>query len=50
VIARTTRPNALQRPRPEDIALLVDVADSSLRYDLGEKKAAYARSGMPEYG
>jgi Uma2 family endonuclease len=31
------------------VALLVEVADSSLAYDLGEKKAAYARAGIPEY-
>jgi Uma2 family endonuclease len=49
VLARKTRSYARERPRPEDIALLVEVADSSLAYDLGEKKKAYARSGIPEY-
>ena len=49
VLARRTRSYARERPRPEDIALIVEVADSSLAYDLGLKKSAYARSGIPEY-
>ena len=34
---------------PADIHLVVEVADSSLRYDLGRKAALYARFGVPEY-
>jgi Uma2 family endonuclease len=49
VLARRTRSYAHERPRPEDIALIVEVSDSSLAYDLGQKKIAYARSGIPEY-
>jgi Uma2 family endonuclease len=35
-------------PGPEDILLLVEVADSSLRYDLDVKLPLYARHGIPE--
>jgi len=49
VLARANRSYARERPRPEDIALLVEVADSSLRYDLEKKRKAYVRSGIPEY-
>ncbi len=35
-------------PSPEDILLLVEVADSSLRYDLEVKLPLYARHGIPE--
>lgn len=34
--------------RPEDILLLVEVADSSYRYDAGVKLSLYARAGVPE--
>lgn len=33
---------------PSDVYLLVEVADSSLEYDLGEKLASYAAAGIPE--
>lgn len=33
---------------PSDVYLLVEVADSSLEYDLGEKMARYAAAGIPE--
>ena len=36
-------------PRPSDIQLLIEVADSSLRYDLGEKAELYAEAGVREY-
>jgi Uma2 family endonuclease len=48
-LARTTRSYARERPRPEEIALLVEVADTSLAFDLGEKRAKYAAAGIPEY-
>ena len=35
-------------PKPEDIFLLVEVATSSLAYDLGPKLEAYARAGIRE--
>ena len=33
---------------PQDIFLVVEVADSSLRYDSGPKLAMYAAAGIPE--
>jgi Uma2 family endonuclease len=36
-------------PGPGDIALLVEVAESSLARDRGRKLSAYAKAGVPEY-
>lgn len=36
-------------PTPDDVYLLIEVADSSLRFDRGLKQRLYARSGIPEY-
>jgi Uma2 family endonuclease len=36
-------------PRSEDILSIVEVADSSLRYDRTTKLRLYARTGVPEY-
>jgi Uma2 family endonuclease len=33
----------------EDVVLLIEVADSSLRYDRSTKLALYAEAGVPEY-
>ena len=33
---------------PADVYLLIEVSDSSLRYDRGEKLARYAEAGIPE--
>ena len=35
-------------PRPEDVLLIVEVADSSLGYDRGTKLRQYAEAGIPE--
>ena len=35
--------------RPSHVQLLVEVADSSLEYDLGRKAAYYASLGIPDY-
>ena len=35
-------------PKPTDVLLLVEVADSTLAYDRGPKLALYARFGVPE--
>ncbi len=48
-LARTTRNYARERPRVEEIALIIEVADRSLAFDLGEKKSKYAGAGIPEY-
>ena len=36
-------------PRPEDILLVVEVADTTLRFDSTTKLRAYARAGLAEY-
>jgi Uma2 family endonuclease len=42
-------PSVLGRhPRPDEIFLLVEVADSSLAYDLGPKLTAYVQAGIAE--
>jgi len=38
-----------RHPRPRDVLLLIEVADSSLEYDLGEKAAVYAQAGIKDY-
>jgi Uma2 family endonuclease len=36
-------------PRPADILLLIEVADTSLNYDRAVKRALYARHAIPEF-
>lgn len=36
-------------PAPADVHLLIEIADSTLRYDRGSKRNAYAAAGIPEY-
>jgi Uma2 family endonuclease len=38
-----------KHPVPLDILLLVEVSDSTLRYDLGKRASLYAAHGIPEY-
>ncbi len=38
-----------RHPTPEDVLLLVEVADTSLDYDEGEKLAAYGKAGIEDY-
>lgn len=38
-----------RRAQAEDVALLIEVADSSLSYDCGEKAALYAQAGIRDY-
>jgi Uma2 family endonuclease len=38
-----------RHPKPADIALLIEVADSSREIDLGMKSRIYASAGIPEY-
>ena len=40
--------NDLAPVLPSDVYLLVEVADNSLEFDLGEKLARYAAAGIPE--
>src|SRR5580704_3088054 len=36
-------------PRPEESRLVVEIANTSLTFDLGTKAALYARAGIAEY-
>ncbi|MEZ6128719.1 MAG: Uma2 family endonuclease [Planctomycetaceae bacterium] len=38
-----------QRPQPDDVLLVVEVSDTSLRYDLGPKAELYAQAGLADY-
>ena len=38
-----------RHPLPADVLLLIEIADSSLRYDSSTKLALYARAGVPRY-
>jgi Uma2 family endonuclease len=38
-----------EHPTPLDVVLLIEVAQSSLKYDLGRKLRLYTQSGIPEY-
>jgi Uma2 family endonuclease len=40
---------ASRLPGPEDILLVVEIADSSIEYDRDVKARIYAESGIPEY-
>ena len=37
-----------RHPRPEEVFLLIEVADSTLTYDCGSKLPAYGRAGIQE--
>jgi Uma2 family endonuclease len=49
VLMRDTVYSRKSPPLPEDVLLLVEVADSSLQYDRTDKREAYARNGIVEY-
>lgn len=50
VVARGDEQTFSQRhPGPQDIVLIVEVADATLRRDRGIKKRMYARSNIPVY-
>lgn len=38
-----------RRPTEADVPLVVEVSDSTLRFDRGRKRRAYARAGIPIY-
>jgi Uma2 family endonuclease len=38
-----------EHPKAADVRLLIEVADTTLRFDRGRKRSAYARSDIPEY-
>ena len=42
-------PWRMQHPGPADISLVVEISESSLSFDLGQKLALYKAAGIPEY-
>ena len=49
-VLRASLPEYRQRhPRGDELTLIVEIADSSSRFDLTTKAALYARAGVPEY-
>jgi len=48
-IAWVARKHYSEHPLPADVLLLIEVADSSLTYDCGEKADLYASAGITEY-
>ena len=48
VASERGRSYRVDHPTVEDVYLIVEVADSSLDYDLGRKARLYARHGIPE--
>jgi Uma2 family endonuclease len=49
VVAGSVRDYTNRHPGPPDIALLVEVSDSSLNRDRNEKAPLYARAGIAQY-
>ncbi len=49
LLLRATADTRETSPLPEDVLLLLEVADSSLLYDQRDKLEAYARNGIVEY-
>jgi Uma2 family endonuclease len=49
VIRGSRRDYRDRHPRPPDAALVVEIADTSLRQDRGRKKRIYARAGIAVY-
>jgi Uma2 family endonuclease len=43
------RDYAARRPEAAEALLVIEVAETSLHYDLGEKAAVYAAGGVPDY-
>jgi Uma2 family endonuclease len=37
-----------RKPQPEDVLLIIEIADTTLEYDKGKKLDAYARAGIHE--
>lgn len=49
VVQGTRRDYAHRKPTAADVRLLVEVSDTTLRYDRTTKAALYAEAGIPEY-
>lgn len=49
IVRGTVLDYAEQHPRPSDVYLIVEVADSTLNYDCETKDKLYARAGITDY-
>jgi Uma2 family endonuclease len=49
VLARPGTETLGANPKPADVLLAIEIADSSLRFDLRTKAALYARAGIEDY-
>ncbi len=49
ILRRRPTPYKEREPYTEDVLLLIEVAESSLRYDRSTKLRLYAETGIPEY-
>jgi len=49
VVLRQPRTRPKMKPRPTDILLIVEVADSTRSFDLTKKADLYARAGIADY-
>jgi Uma2 family endonuclease len=49
VVRGETRQYRDRHPGPDDVALIVEVADATIERDRGVKKRIYARAGIPVY-
>jgi Uma2 family endonuclease len=49
VVAGSYEDYVAEHPETQDIRLLVEVSDTSLRFDRGRKAALYARGGIEDY-
>ncbi|MBV9397482.1 MAG: Uma2 family endonuclease [Bryobacterales bacterium] len=49
VVLRQPRTRYTENPQPHDVLLLVEVSDTTLRFDLKQKARLYARAGILDY-
>ena len=49
ILVPLSRRNAKRHPTPSEVFLIIEVADSSLQYDRGDKMRAYAACGITEF-
>jgi Uma2 family endonuclease len=49
VVVRQPRSRDKMKPSPDNILLVIEVADSTRSFDLTKKAALYARAGIPDY-
>jgi Uma2 family endonuclease len=49
IVLRKDPSHLTSNPRPEDLQLVVEIADASLSFDVRVKAALYARAGVIEY-